>query len=56
MKTLKEKEKDILSVIIILLVILMWATMGFELPKSYLAVEVILGCVLIGIVSLMHRK
>jgi len=53
---MKEKLKDVLSVIIILLVIVMWATMGFGLPKSYLAVEVGLGCVLIAVVSLMHRK
>jgi len=53
---MKEKLKDILSVIIMLLVIAMWATMGFDLPNTYLAVEVILGCVLIAVVSLMHRK
>jgi len=53
---MKEKLKDVISVILILLAIGMWCTIGFNWPKCYLAIEVICGCFLMAIVSLMHRK
>ena len=53
---MKEKLKDILAVILVLLVIAIWATVGFGWPRVYLSLEVICGGLLIGVISLMHRK
>lgn len=53
---MKEKLKDFLAVILALLVIAIWVSYGFDLPKNIITLEVICGLLLIGIISLMHRE
>jgi hypothetical protein len=53
---MKEKLKDLMAIALILLSIGIALTIGFMWPKEYLGIEIGIGVIFIGIISLMHRK
>lgn len=53
---MKEKLKDVMAIALMLLAVLIALTIGFMWPKVYLSIEIGIGLIFIGIVSLMHRK
>jgi hypothetical protein len=52
---MREKLKDVLAVILILLIIAMWCSIGFGLSQYVITIETILAGVLILVIALIHK-
>jgi hypothetical protein len=52
---MREKLKDVLAVILILLVIVMWCSIGFGVPQDVITIETFLAGGLVIVISLIHK-
>ena len=52
---MREKIKDLLAVILILLIIVMWCSIGFGLSQYVITIETVLAGGLVILISLIHK-
>jgi hypothetical protein len=53
--TMREKIKDLLAIVLILLIIIMWYSIGTGVSQDVIAIETILAGVMVIVISLIHK-
>ncbi len=52
---MREKIKDALAIVLILLIIIMWYSIGTGVPQDVITIETILAGVLVIVIALIHK-